>query len=310
MFGSDNRFGSRGTHPANNLFGAMLMALTMLCFVSNDALMKYVFQSISVEQGIFVRGILTVPLIALIAYLRKSLFVRVDWCDMKIVIARSITELVATLLFLTALSHMPLANITAVLQALPLTVTMFAAICFGEAVGWRRWTAISIGFLGVLIVIRPGAEGFNGYALMALICVGFVTVRDAITRRLNVKVPSLFVALISAIPICVYGGTVTMITGWAPVTPAMWGVFALTALAVTGGYLFSVMAMRNGEISFVAPFRYTGMIWAILFGILLFGELPDETTLIGTSIVIGMGIYAFHRERVRKISTAKVSSPI
>ena len=143
-----------------------------------------------------------------------------------------------------------------------------------------------------------------------LICVGFVTVRDAITRRLNVKVPSLFVALISAIPICVYGGTVTMITGWAPVTPAMWGVFALTALAVTGGYLFSVMAMRNGEISFVAPFRYTGMIWAILFGILLFGELPDETTLIGTSIVIGMGIYAFHRERVRKISTAKVSSPI
>jgi len=291
---------------SNNLLGAALMALTMLCFVSNDALMKLMFQSVSVEQGIFVRGLLAVPLIAIIAYMRKSLFVKLSRRDLAIVIARSLAELAATVFFLTALSQMPLANITAILQALPLTVTMFAAVFFGEPVGWRRWTAILIGFIGVLIVIRPGTEGFNNYAVLAVICVGFVTVRDAMTRRLNASVPSLYVALLSSIPICLYGGVVTLFTGWSPVTPTMWGVFLLTAFAVMGGYLFSVMAMRNGEISFVAPFRYTGMIWAILFGVLLFGDWPDHMTLLGTGIVIGMGIYAFHRERVRKIGPASV----
>jgi len=303
---SQNLFGPEAPAAAKNLYGAALMALTMLCFVSNDALMKYLFQTLSVEQGIFVRGIITVPLIAIIAYARKSLFVRIDWRDMKIVLARSAAELAATVFFLTALSHMPLANVTAILQALPLTVTMFAAIFYGEPVGWRRWTAILVGFGGVLIVIRPGTEGFDSYAVLAIICVGFVTVRDAITRRLNTKVPSLFVALVSAIPICLYGGTMTMVTGWSPVTADMWGVVAATSIAVTGGYLFSVMAMRNGEISFVAPFRYTGMIWAILFGVLLFGDWPDRHTLLGTTIVIGMGIYAFHRERVRKIALPAV----
>ena len=291
---------------SQNVFGALLMGLTMLCFVSNDAVMKLMFQSVSVEQGIFVRGLLAVPLIVIIAYLRKNLFVRLDRCDWLIVIVRSGAELAATVTFLTALAHMPLANVTAILQALPLTVTMFVAVFFGEPVGWRRWSAILIGFVGVLIVIRPGTDGFNDYAVLAVVCVGFVTIRDAITRRLNTRVPSLFVALLSAIPICLYGGVMTSVTGWSSMTPLMWLLFLVTAFAIIGGYLFSVMAMRNGEISFVAPFRYTGMIWAILFGVLLFDDWPDSMTLFGSFIVIGMGIYAFHRERVRKAKPVSV----
>src|SRR6056300_627716 len=126
---------------SQNVFGALLMGLTMLCFVSNDAVMKLMFQSVSVEQGIFVRGLLAVPLIVIIAYLRKNLFVRLDRRDWLIVIVRSGAELAATVTFLTALAHMPLANVTAILQALPLTVTMFVAVFFGEPVGWRRWSA-------------------------------------------------------------------------------------------------------------------------------------------------------------------------
>jgi S-adenosylmethionine uptake transporter len=89
-------------------------------------------------------------------------------------------------------------------------------------------------------------------------------------------------------------------------TPLMWLLFLVTAFAIIGGYLFSVMAMRNGEISFVAPFRYTGMIWAILFGVLLFDDWPDSMTLLGSFVVIGMGVYAFHRERVRKAKPVSV----
>jgi len=288
----------------DNVFGAILMAVSMLSFISNDALMKFLFQTISVEQGIFMRGLVSVPLLALIAYLRKSLFVRIDWRNWRVILTRAFAELAATMAFLTALSHMPLANITAILQALPLTVTMFAAIFFGEQVGWRRWGAILAGFIGVLIIIRPGGDGFNEYAVLAIVAVACVTVRDAITRRLDRSVPSLFVAFISAIPIFIYGGVATATTGWTVVSGAIIGIVVVAAIAITCGYLFAVMAMRNGEISFVAPFRYTGMIWAILFGFLLFGDLPDAATILGTMIVIGMGVYAFHRERIRQRASA------
>jgi drug/metabolite transporter (DMT)-like permease len=284
----------------DNVFGAILMAVSMLSFISNDALMKFLLQTISVEQGIFMRGLVSVPLLALIAYLRKSLFVRIDWRNWRVILTRAFAELAATMAFLTALSNMPLANITAILQALPLTVTMFAAIFFGEQVGWRRWGAILAGFIGVLIIIRPSGDGFNEYAVLAIVAVACVTVRDAITRRLDRSVPSLFVAFISAIPIFIYGGVATATTGWTVVSGTMIGIVVVAAIAITCGYLFAVMAMRNGEISFVAPFRYTGMIWAILFGFLLFGDLPDAATILGTMIVIGMGVYAFHRERIRQ----------
>ena len=306
MFSSRNPPGQSHVRTSRNVFGATMMGLTMLCFVSNDAVMKLMFQSVSVEQGIFVRGLLAVPLIAIIAYFRNNLFVWLERRDLFIIISRSVAELAATVSFLTALAHLPLANITAILQALPLTVTMFVALFFGEPVGWRRWTAILIGFVGVLIVIRPGTDGFNSYAVLALICVGFVTIRDAITRRLNKSVPSLFVALVSAVPIFLYGAVMTSFTGWSPMLPKMWFMFLLTAFAIIGGYLFSVMAMRNGEISFVAPFRYTGIIWAIFFGVLLFNDWPDVVTMFGTSIVIGMGFYAFQRERIRKINLLPV----
>lgn len=287
---------------SNNLFGAIFMVVSMLSFVSNDALMKYLFQTISVEQGILVRALISVPLLVIIAYFRKSLFVRIDRRNWKIVLIRAFAELGATMAFLTALSKMPLANVTAILQSLPLTVTMFAAIFFGEQVGWRRWGAILIGFVGVLIIIRPGGEGFNQYAFLAIVAVGFVTLRDAITRKLDPAVPSLFVALISSIPILFFGVGMTAATGWNPLSGLLFGIVVLAAIAITSGHLFAVMAMRSGEISFVSPFRYTGMVWAILFGFLLFGDLPDHATTLGTVIVIGMGIYAFHRERVRQQS--------
>jgi S-adenosylmethionine uptake transporter len=288
----------------DNVFGAIFMAVSMLSFIGNDALMKFLFQTISVEQGIFMRGLVSVPLLAMIAYFRKSLFIRIDWRNWRLILVRAFAELASTMLFLTALAHMPLANITAILQSLPLTVTMFAAVFFGEAVGWRRWSAILVGFIGVLIIIRPGSAGFNEYAVLALAAVGFITLRDAITRRLDRSVPSLFVAFVSAIPVLLFGGAMTVTTGWTPISWSMGMIVLVAAIAITCGYSFAVMAMRNGDISFVAPFRYTGMIWAILFGFLLFGNLPDQMTILGSCIVIGMGGYAFHRERVRQKASA------
>ena len=217
----------------DNVFGAIFMAIGMLSFTGNDALMKFLFQTISVEQGMFMRGLVSVPLLAVIAYSRKSLFIRIDWRNWRVILIRAFAELASTMLFLNALAQMPLANVSAILQSLPLTVTMFAAMFFGEAVGWRRWSAILVGFIGVLIIIRPGSDGFNEYAVLALIAVGFITLRDAITRRLDRSVPSLFVAFVSAIPVFLFGGAMTMTTGWTPISWSMGMMVIVAAIAIT-----------------------------------------------------------------------------
>ena len=282
-----------------NARGALLMTLSMLAFVLNDGLMKTLLVDMSIYQAVFLRGIITIPFMAIMAWRTGVLIVKLKGRDKKIILGRVLTEVLATISFLTALGHMPLANITAILQALPLTVTMAAALFLNEPVGWRRWIAILIGLCGVLVIIRPGMEGFSSYSLWALGAVVCVTFREIVTRQLSKDVPSLPVALATAIVICGFGAVNLPSVSWVPVSPALWVYLGGAGIAIIGGYLFSVMAVRVGDISFVSPFRYTAMIWAITLGFLLFGDLPDLPTIIGTLIIVLAGLYSLHRERKR-----------
>ena len=273
------------------------MALSMLAFVLNDGLMKAVFDSMSIYQAIFLRGLITVPLIALLAWHQGALIVSIARRDRLLVTLRVAAEIGATVGFLTALKHMPLANVTAILQALPLTVTMAAALFLGEKVGWRRWLAIAIGLAGVLIIIRPGMEGFSVYSIWALVAVGCVTIREIATRKLSADLPSLPVALATAIAIGGLGAVMLPAVEWVPVSASALSLICGASLAIIGGYLFSVMTIRIGDIGFVAPFRYTAMVWALILGLLMFGEIPDMPTITGTVIIILTGLYSLHRER-------------
>ena len=281
----------------DNLKGAALMALSMLAFVSNDAMMKALFADMSIYQAIFLRGLITVPLIALMAWHQGALLISIAPRDRLMVALRVAAEVGATVGFLTALKHMPLANVTAILQVLPLTVTMAAALFLGERVGWRRWLAITAGLCGVMIVIRPGMEGFSVYSIWALGAVACITLREITTRKLSSDLPSLPVALATAIAIGGLGAVMMPAVQWAPVSVGGWGLLAATSVAIIGGYLFSVMTVRTGDIGFVAPFRYTAMVWAIGLGALLFGEIPDGPTSVGTVIIILTGLYSLRRER-------------
>lgn len=248
--------------------------------------MKMLFAEMSIYQATFLRGVITVPLIAVLAWQQGVLIVR---------LARRVSaEVGATVGFLTALKYMPLANVTAILQVLPLTVTMAAALFLGEPVGWRRWLAILIDLAGV-IIIRPGMEGFSAYSLWALGAVGCITLREICTRKLSSDLPS--VALATAIAIGLLDAAMLPAVAWAPVSAGSWALLVGTSVAIIGGYLFSVMTIRVGDISFVAPFRYTSMVWAITLGLLIFGEPPDMATSIGTGSVIITGLYSLHRER-------------
>lgn len=202
-----------------------------------------------------------------------------------------------TVLFLGALAHLPLANATAVLQAVPLAVALGAALYLGERVGWRRWTAILIGFCGVLLIVRPGLAGFNAYTLMVVGAVIFAAVRDLATRRIVATVPSLTISALTALTVTLTGLVLIVpLGGWTPMDASVVVILMAAAGFLFAGYLFIVMAMREGDIGFVAPFRYTALLWALILGLAFFGEFPDTATLAGAAIVVGTGIYTLYRE--------------
>ena len=280
----------------DNMRGAGFMTLAMGGFAANDALMKAVLADLPLFQSIALRGVAATLLILLLAWRRGALVVP-SRADARTLGWRSLGELGATACFLTALAAMPLANATAILQAMPLAVTLAAALFLGEEVRWRRWSAILVGFAGVLLIVRPGTEGFDGDSLWALAAVGFMTVRDLTTRRLSPATPSLFAALCTSAAITAAAALAAGFVERAPVPTEHALRLAGAAGFIVIGYLFIVMAMRTGDIGFVAPFRYAILIIAMILGAVVFGEFPGPLTLAGAALVVGAGLYAFQRER-------------
>jgi S-adenosylmethionine uptake transporter len=277
----------------------------MAAFVVNDAIMKGLLANLPLYQTMFVRGLIATCMIAAVAHLRGVLFTRVAAADTPMVLLRLVGEIGSTVCFLTALFHMPLASVTAISQATPLAVTLAAALVLGEPVGWRRWLAIAAGFLGVLLIVRPSADGFDVYALWALGSVAFITMRDIATRRFSVGVPSLFVATTTAAGITVVGGALSFTEPRVWMEPGQVAWLALAAVCLVTGYHYSVDSMRFGEISIVSPFRYTALVWAILLGFAAFGDVPAPLTLVGAAIVVAAGVFTFWRERVRRRAAAR-----
>lgn len=272
------------------------MIASMAAFTLNDAVMKLMAGQVPLFQLVFLRGAMTTVAVGFLLLLLGQFTRGLDNKDWGWIALRTAAEVAATFFFLSALFNMPIANVTAILQALPLTITLAAAIFLQEPVGWRRVTAIVIGFLGVLLVVRPGAADFNAYSLYALAAVGCVTVRDLATRKLSPKTPSVLVMFINSLAVTLVFGSVTFASPWVPMTSETIGLTVTAAILIVGAYLFSIMVMRVGEIAFVAPFRYTGLLWAMLLGLVLFGEWPDTVTLLGAAIIVASGLFMFYRE--------------
>ncbi|MCB1509255.1 MAG: DMT family transporter [Hyphomicrobiaceae bacterium] len=283
---------------SDNTRGILAMLLSMAAFITNDALVKLVSAELPTGEIIAVRGLMATALIALIAWRAGAFSVsRLALLKNRFVLQRTIGEIGATVFYLTALFQMPLANATAILQSVPLMVTAGGALFLGEAVGWRRWSAIGIGFIGVLFIVQPGADGFNAASFLALASCAFIVLRDLSTRRLPKALPSLTVTTLTASVMTLTGFAMGLGEDWKPISPQMLAVLAGAACMLLIGYVFVMVAMRIGDLAAIAPFRYSVVIWSILFGFTLFGELPDGATLIGTAIVVATGIYTFLRER-------------
>jgi len=276
----------------------MLMSIAMAAFTTNDAITKAVSSAMNMGQVMLVRGLFATLLVVLIAWHKGALRAPLGVLQ-PMVMLRVFGEVGGTVCFLLALARLPIANVSAVMQALPLAVTMGAALVFDEPVGWRRWLAISIGFLGVVIVVRPGFEGFSAYALLALASVFFCAIRDLATKRIPADVPTFLVSTATSAAVMITGAaTVQPLGGWMPLTFYSAALLATAALLLIVGYQSIIGAMRTGEISFIAPFRYTALLWSILLGFAFFGDVPDAAMIVGATIIIGSGLYALYRERV------------
>lgn len=289
-----------------NARGVACMAVAMASFTANDALMKQVTQTVPLMEAIAVRGALSGSALVVLGLALGQLRLAVAPADRGLLALRTLAELAATLTFLTALMHMPLANLSAILQALPLAVTLAAALFLGEPVGWRRMAAIAVGFAGVMLIVRPGAAGFDVWSVVGVASMLCVVVRDLATRRMSAGLSSFTVAAVTAFSVMAMGlcgMAVSGLQGHPPAAIAAADLMRLAAAAalLVAGYLFIVMAMRAGDVAIVAPFRYTSLLWAIVLGWAVFGTLPDALTWAGSALVVASGLFALWREaRLRR----------
>lgn len=281
----------------DNMRGALLMMGSMSAFTINDAFMKTVAADLPLMQSIFLRGVIVVPLMLILCRAMGQLRFDISRRDWHLILLRTLAEMIGAFLFISALFNMPLANVSAILQALPLTVTLAAALFFREPLGWRRLTAILVGFIGVLLIVRPGGADFNVFSLYAVAAVLVVTFRDLAARRMSRDVPSTLAALVAAVGVMLMAAMGLAFETWQPVATSHVGLLIGAAVFIIGGYVFSVSAMRVGEISFVAPFRYTSLLVALILGFIIFGEVPKPLTLLGAAIVVAMGLFTLYREQ-------------
>ncbi|WP_375263562.1 DMT family transporter [Palleronia sp.] len=293
----------------DNLRATGFMVLSMAFFATEDFFIKRVTAEMPVSQMLFLICSTTAAILALLC-LRKGLpLVTRDVLGPQ-VMGRNFCEAFATISFVTALSLVPLTLATAIQQATPLLVTAGAAIWLGETVGWRRWTAVAIGMAGVLLILRPGLEGFQPEALLVIVAAIGLAARDVISRRIPSRIATLQLAFWAYVALTIGTGLLWMIRS-ATTMPglATWLYLgAATALGVIG-YLSLTTATRLGHVSTVIPFRYTRLVFALILGMVFLGERPDALTLVGAAIVVGSGLYALMRERRRKRAEGRPMRP-
>jgi drug/metabolite transporter (DMT)-like permease len=295
----------------DNTRGALLMVFAMASFTFNDAIIKSVTPDMNIGQIMFVRGLMTLIMVYIIA--RKMGALRpINTIFKPVVMARCLCEVAATILFLTGLSQIDFANVSSIMQSLPLVVTLGAALFLGEPVGWRRWLAIIIGFSGVIIILRPGQDGFTTGSLYLVAAVAATAGRDLLTRKMYSDIPSMTITFFTTLVNTVFGAfLIAPYGGWQPVSAEHISYLFIASILVMVGYQTIIMAMRSGEIAFVAPFRYTSLVFAFFVSILIFNETIDAWTIVGASIVICSGLYTFYREsRKKRRPIAQTSGPI
>jgi drug/metabolite transporter (DMT)-like permease len=275
-----------------------MMVGAMAGFVVNDAIVKHVSEGMPSAQLIFLRGVLASLLVLGMAcalgvrrQLRHALQPRVA--------SRAAVDACATVMYLLSLFHLPLGNATAINLAAPLFMVVFAVWFLKERPGAARWLAVAVGFAGVLCVVQPRSDGFNAWALLCLAGTLFHATRDLLTRRIDPAIPSIVVTLSTAVAVTLLSGAMSLAQGWQPFAPVQLAWLAAASVFLVAGYFLIIQCMRQGEVSLTAPFRYAALLFAVVLGYLVWGDVPNAWAWCGIALLVGSGLYVVHDQRGR-----------
>ena len=285
---------------ADNRRGIVAMSLAMALFIANDALVKQVSATLPGPQLIFIRGLMATTLVLIMAQAMGHLK---NWrlmLNTRLWIRGSL-DAAASLAYLTAVFHLPLANATAINLSSPLFITAFAIVFFKEQVALQRGLLILLGFTGVLLVVQPSSEGFNVYAWLAVLATFLHATRDTLTRGIGLHVPALLITLSTAVSVAVAAGGITLTQTWTPVDSLSLALLLGASLFLSMAYYLLIVAMRSGEMSLVAPFRYSGLLFALLIGYVVWGDVPNRLGWAGIFLLAMSGLLILRSERFKSL---------
>lgn len=282
-----------------NRRGIISLTGCMAAYAVSDVTTKLVAQTHPFGEVIAVRGLFTIVAVGIVLaasgywrFIRSTLTAPV--------LLRSMLDALSSGMYIAALIHMPMANAGALVMIHPLILVALSVVLFAETVGWRRWSAVVAGFIGVLFIVKPTPAAFNAWALFGLGAALVGALREIVTRRLDPSLPSMVVAFISVVALTLVGCGVGVTEQWQAMGMREIGYLALAACFFSLAVYLAVMAFRGVDISVVAPFRYTFLVFAGIAGFVSFGEVPDRWSVTGAALIVGSGLYTLHREALRR----------
>ena len=287
------------TSLSANQRGILALIGGMIAYTINDAMVKSIAHNYPIGEVIFVRGMMTATLIG-ICVVALGQAGKLRHAASKPVLIRSVFDGISTACFITALVHIKLADLAAMLQVSPLLLTAFSVLFYREVVGWRRWAAILVGFAGAMCVVKPEPSSFDVWALVALAAATSSALREMQTRRIDRSIPTVIVAFMGSIGILIVGALFAAAGEWRPIAPADLAMLVGASVFVGIATYSIALAFRGVDLSVVAPFRYTYLLTSAIAGFFFFSEIPDSWSAAGAVLIVGSGLYALHREAVRQ----------
>jgi len=281
----------------DNRRGILAMSGSVVVFIFNDALIKLASETMPPLQAIGLRGCFA-TLWCVLALLARGELRHVHLLRDRWVAVRGGLEATAAISYLIALAYIPFAIATAINLSTPLFLALLAVLLLGEIVGWRRWTAIAVGFFGVIMVIQPHPGDVNVWTWMVVFSSFAGAMRDVIARWVPPRVPTLVVSLSSAVTLAVVGCVWASLNGWQPMSLRGVALVLGSSLLLAAGYQLLMISLRSGaEFSVIGSFRYASVLWALAIGYTLWGDVPNLLAFAGIAVVVGAGLYILHRER-------------
>jgi len=283
----------------NEFLGIFYMLLCQFSFATNDAFVKVIYQNYDeifvLNQIIFIRGIFTLLFILLFLYIKKEFNLKSIFASHELRV-RGLLEFLAALFFFIGIALLPFANVYILLSMAPIILTAFGAIFLNEEVRWRRWSAVVLGFIGVVVVINPGKLEYSYYFIFPLIAAIMLSIRDMYTKNFKKDYPSLQIAFMTCFVVTVLFGLLSIYKFYDFKLMDILILF-IAAFFLALGYIFSVATIKIALVSATSTFRYSVILWGILYGYFLFDEVPSTNSYIGALIIVISGLIIISRQK-------------